>query len=36
LTRWDFLSRTGATALVVLLFGYWFFRRFSGKFGETV
>jgi len=36
LTAGDFLLRTAVTAMVVLLFGYWFFRRFSGKFGEIV
>lgn len=36
LTQWDFLGRTGVTAVVVFLFGYWFFRRFSGRFGESV
>ena len=36
LTSVDFLSRTAVTALIILLFGYWFFRHFSGKFGEVV
>jgi ABC-type polysaccharide/polyol phosphate export permease len=36
LTTLDFLSRTALTALIVLIFGYWFFRRQSGKFGEIV
>jgi ABC-type polysaccharide/polyol phosphate export permease len=36
LTAPDFLARTGVTALVILIFGYWFFRHFSGKFGEIV
>lgn len=36
LTTLDFLARTAVTALVVLVFGYWVFRRFSGKFGEVV
>ncbi len=34
LTTFDFLSRTAVTASIVLIFGYWFFRRFSGRFGE--
>ncbi len=36
LTSVDFLSRTAVTALIILIFGYWFFRHFSGKFGEVV
>ena len=36
LTTMDFLSRTAFTALFFLIFGYWFFRRYSGKFGELV
>lgn len=36
LTTLDFLSRTALTALIVLIFGYWFFRRQSSKFGEIV
>jgi ABC-type polysaccharide/polyol phosphate export permease len=36
LTTLDFLSRTAVTALIVLVFGYWLFQRFSGKFGEVV
>lgn len=34
LTRLDFLSRTAVTALVFLIFGYWFFLKFSRRFGE--
>ena len=34
LTTFDFLSRTAVTALVILVFGYWFFLKFSGRFGE--
>ena len=34
LTASDFLARTAVTATIVLVFGYWFFRRFSGRFGE--
>ena len=36
LTTLDFLSRTAVTAFIVLIFGYWFFRRQSSKFGEIV
>ncbi len=36
LTALDFLARTAVTAVIILIFGYWFFRRFSGKFGEIV
>jgi ABC-type polysaccharide/polyol phosphate export permease len=32
----DFFMRTLATAVVVLLFGYWLFCRYRGKFGEQV
>jgi homopolymeric O-antigen transport system permease protein len=35
-TDLDFLLRTAATSLVVLAFGYWFFVRFSSRFGEEV
>ena len=35
-TNLDFFSRTAATALAVLAFGYWFFTRFSHRFGEEV
>lgn len=35
-TDFDFLLRTTLTALVVLLAGYWFFTRYSGRFGEEV
>ncbi len=34
LTRLDFLGRTAVTALVMLVFGYWFFLRYSKRFGE--
>lgn len=34
LTQFDFLARTAVTALVVLVFGYWFFLKFSKRFGE--
>ncbi len=36
LTAVDFLSRTAVTAILILIFGYWFFRHHSGKFGEVV
>lgn len=32
----DFLLRTAATSLIVLLIGYWIFTRFSHVFGEEV
>lgn len=32
----DFFIRTAVTALVVLVAGYWFFGRYSGRFGEEV
>ena len=32
----DFFIRTTLTALVVLVFGYWFFVRYSDRFGEEV
>ena len=35
-TKLDFLMRTAATSLIVLVFGYWFFNRFSHRFGEEV
>jgi ABC-type polysaccharide/polyol phosphate export permease len=36
LTTLDFLSRTALTALIVLVIGYWVFRKYSGRFGEIV
>ncbi len=33
-TKFDFLARTAVTALVILIFGYWFFLRHSKQFGE--
>ena len=36
LTNPRFLLRTSVTAFLILVFGYWFFRRFSHKFGEIV
>jgi lipopolysaccharide transport system permease protein len=35
-TDLDFLLRTAVTSLAILAFGYWFFVRFSGRFGEEV
>jgi lipopolysaccharide transport system permease protein len=35
-TDLDFLLRTAVTSLGILAFGYWFFVRFSGRFGEEV
>jgi len=35
-TDLDFLLRTAVTSLAILAFGYWFFVRFSSRFGEEV
>jgi len=35
LTRLDFLLRTAVTAFIILIFGYWFFLKFSRRFGEV-
>jgi ABC-type polysaccharide/polyol phosphate export permease len=32
----DFFVRTAVTALLALAFGYWFFTRYSDRFGEEV
>lgn len=32
----DFFIRTALTAAAVLVFGYWFFTRYSDRFGEEV
>jgi len=32
----DFFLRTAVTSLLTLLIGYWFFKRYSGRFGEEV
>ena len=32
----DFFIRTAVTALAALAFGYWFFTRYSDRFGEEV
>jgi lipopolysaccharide transport system permease protein len=35
LTRLDFFLRTAVTAFIILVFGYWFFLKFSHRFGEV-
>lgn len=35
-TDFDFFVRTAVTAFAVLGFGYWFFSRYSHRFGEEV
>lgn len=35
-TNLDFFFRTAVTSLVVLAFGYWFFLRYSRRFGEEL
>jgi lipopolysaccharide transport system permease protein len=35
-TEIDFLLRTALSSLAVLAFGYWFFTRLSGDFGEEL
>jgi len=35
-TDMDFFLRTAATSVAVLVFGYWFFTKYSGRFGEEV
>lgn len=35
-TDLDFFLRTAGTALVILALGYWFFVRYSNRFGEEV
>lgn len=35
-TDFDFFARTAITALLVFLFGYWFFCKYSHRFGEEV
>jgi lipopolysaccharide transport system permease protein len=35
-TKLDFLTRTAVTSFIILVFGYWFFTRFSHRFGEEV
>lgn len=32
----DFFLRTAVTAVAMLIFGYWFFTRYSSRFGEEV
>ncbi len=35
-TDFDFFIRTTITALAILAFGYWFFCKYSSRFGEEV
>ena len=35
-TDFDFLARTAITSFIVLAFGYWFFCKYSSRFGEEV
>ena len=35
-TDFDFFVRTAITALAILAFGYWFFCKYSSRFGEEV
>jgi ABC-type polysaccharide/polyol phosphate export permease len=35
-TDFDFFLRTATTALLVLVVGYWFFCKYSSRFGEEV
>lgn len=35
-TDFDFFARTALTALAILAFGYWFFCKYSSRFGEEV
>ncbi len=35
-TNLDFFLRTAVTSLVILFGGYWFFLRYSGRFGEEL
>ena len=35
-TDFDFFVRTAITAFLILGFGYWFFRKYSHRFGEEV
>lgn len=35
-TDLDFFVRTALTAFAILWFGYWFFRKYSHRFGEEV
>ena len=35
-TNLDFFLRTAATAIAVLVFGYWFFVHHSSRFGELI
>lgn len=35
-TVFDFFLRTTVTAIVILVFGYWFFTQYSDRFGEEL
>ena len=35
-TNMDFFLRTAITSVIVLVFGYWFFLRYSRRFGEEL
>ena len=35
-TDFDFFARTATTAFLVLIVGYWFFCKYSNRFGEEV
>jgi ABC-type polysaccharide/polyol phosphate export permease len=35
-TNMDFFMRTAVTSVAVLIFGYWFFNRYSRRFGEEL
>jgi len=35
-TDFDFFARTAVTAFLVLIIGYWFFCKYSNRFGEEV
>ncbi|MFN8491946.1 MAG: ABC transporter permease [Caldilineaceae bacterium] len=35
-TVFDFFLRTTVTAFIILVFGYWFFTRYSDRFGEEL
>lgn len=35
-TDFDFFIRTAITAIGILIFGYWFFCKYSSRFGEEV
>lgn len=35
-TDLDFFLRTAGTSIAIMIFGYWFFTRYSSRFGEEV